>query len=507
MRLLILLFTLALAVKSVPTVPHVPMQIVPPMPVYEVPWWLGGYVASVNETSDWFLPLTYLNGGRTNAGTTLVIQNRGPYNITLHTEDPETIQGLDSFLIVAESTVSILSAEDWLVISSTFGTEGSDGNFDFLQVQNASASCWLAVGTTDPTRKECGDLTATNSFTIGSPTSGESVVSIVKILNGTSNAQQGIRAAVSLAFTGGGASAWGIRNDVDDAYSTGALGNYIGVSSTIAHSGTNTVTHLRGTSSSVLIQGGSGAISGNIDAYFGTVVYSSSIAKTTITAYRGIAIGITGGATVTNYVQFLGAGQSTPSSGTLTNSVIFQCPVASNGGVNNYCLWAANNDASPSGGFCAGTAGDVCMWRAAAGAWTFGTGQDLRVPGYLSAGSSAAPSNTNDGAFTTTKATPTLQAFGAVTANAASGVLAFTVSTSAVSCSTAVITNTNVVAGSEVILTIQKYTGTYMTNGMPAVTREDTAGSSAGSFTLNLCNMHATNALSGNLYVAFWALN
>lgn len=507
MRLILLILMFSLVVKSVPTVPHVPMQTVAPAPVYEVPWWLGGYVATVNETSDWFLPLTYLNGGRTNAGTTLVIQNRGPYNITLHSESPETIQGLSSFLVVAESTVSILSAEDWLVVSSTFGTEGSDGNFDFLQAQNASASCWLAVGTTDPTRKDCGDLTATNSLVVGNVPSGEFVMAVSKILNGTSNAQRGIRSITSLAYTGASANAWGIQSDVDDVYSTGPLGNYVGVSSTLVHSGTNTVVNARGISSSVLIQADSGSVSSNIDAYFGTVTYRNSLAKTLITAYRGIPLSGSGGATVTTYAQFYGSAQSPPTDIILTNSVMFMCPAASNGGINNYCLWAANNDAGPSGGFCAGTAGDVCMWRAAAGAWTFGAGQDLRVPGYLSAGSSAAPTNTNDGAFTTTKATPAVQAFGAVTANAASGVLAFTVTTGAGVCGAAVVTNSNVVAGSEVILTIQKYTGQYITNGTPMVTREDAAGSSVGNFNLNLCNIHATNALSGTLYVAFWVLN
>lgn len=186
---------------------------------------------------------------------------------------------------------------------------------------------------------------------------------------------------------------------------------------------------------------------------------------------------------------------------------MFSCPASSAGGTNNYCLWANTNSADSSGGFCAGTAGDVCMWRAAAGAWTFGTSQDLRVPGYLSLGSGSAPSNTNDGSFSTTISSPALQAFGAVTASAASGLLSFTVSTAAVTCQTAVVTNTNVVAASQVQLTIQGYSGTLVTNGIPSVMRLNTAGSSAGSFTISLCNLHATNALSGDLRVAFWVLN
>jgi hypothetical protein len=133
--------------------------------------------------------------------------------------------------------------------------------------------------------------------------------------------------------------------------------------------------------------------------------------------------------------------------------------------------------------------------------------RSILVQGYANLGSGSAPANTNTGAFSTTKVSPTLQAFGAVTANAASGVLAFTVSTAAQTCQTAVVTNTNVVAGSEVILTIQTYTGAKFTNGFPSISRLDAAGSSAGSFTLELCNTHATNALSGNLYAAFWVLN
>lgn len=42
-------------------------------------------------------------------------------------------------------------------------------------------------------------------------------------------------------------------------------------------------------------------------------------------------------------------------------------------------------------------------------------------------------------------------------------------------------------------MTIQSYTGTDFTNGIPFVMRLNTAGSSSGSFTLKLCNIHATN--------------
>lgn len=131
----------------------------------------------------------------------------------------------------------------------------------------------------------------------------------------------------------------------------------------------------------------------------------------------------------------------------------------------------------------------------------------LRTTTYLAVGSPSVPTNVATGAITTTAVTPTSQAFGAVTASAASGLLTFTVATAAVTCANAVVTNTNVVASSRVFVDVQGYTGTPVTNGLPVVARLDTAGSSAGSFTLQLCNVHASNALSGTLYVAFWVLN
>lgn len=184
---------------------------------------------------------------------------------------------------------------------------------------------------------------------------------------------------------------------------------------------------------------------------------------------------------------------------------------ASSGGTINAVVFANTNTATCGAGFVAGTAGDICLYRGAASAWlvqnTAGTGASLWVSKYVCAGCTSAPSNTAAGAISTTKAAPTLQAYGAVTASAASGLLSFTVSTAAVTCATAVVTNTNVVAGSTVFLEIQKYTGTYFTNGIPIVARTDTSGSSAGSFTLNLCNIHATTSLSGSLFVSFFVLN
>lgn len=131
----------------------------------------------------------------------------------------------------------------------------------------------------------------------------------------------------------------------------------------------------------------------------------------------------------------------------------------------------------------------------------------LRTTTYLAVGSPSVPSNVAAGAISTTRAAPVSQAFGAVTANGASGLLTFTTTLAAVTCATAVVTNTNVIAGSQVAVDLQGYTGTPFTNGLPSVARLDTAGSSAGSFTLQLCNTHATNALTGSVYVSFLVIN
>lgn len=131
----------------------------------------------------------------------------------------------------------------------------------------------------------------------------------------------------------------------------------------------------------------------------------------------------------------------------------------------------------------------------------------LRTTTYLASGYPGVPNNVAAGAISTTMVTPASQAFGAVTASAGSGLLTFTTTLAAVTCATAVVTNTNVIAGSRVLINIQGYTGTWFTNGVPSVVRMDAAGSSSGSFTIQLCNTHATNALAGSLYVSFWVLN
>lgn len=285
-----------LQLPSVYVPPHIPFTTVTPVSYYEIPWWLGGYVADVNETANWTLPLTYPNGGKSSVGMTLIIQNQGPFNITLYPTSPETIEGLSSYLIVADSTVSILSAQDWVVVTDSGLSASGSGNFEYLQVQNASASCWLGVGTSTPGRHDCGDLTATNSLTVGSSVTTDSVIFSSKTLTTTSSQIHGIRNSVVFNSTNvGSADAWGIRNDASDVGNVGPLGNYQGLTTTLTHGGLNTVVNARGLTSSVLVQSGSGTISGNIDAFFGTIIYSSANAKTIITGYRGFRSPLTEG--------------------------------------------------------------------------------------------------------------------------------------------------------------------------------------------------------------------
>jgi hypothetical protein len=129
---------------------------------------------------------------------------------------------------------------------------------------------------------------------------------------------------------------------------------------------------------------------------------------------------------------------------------------------------------------------------------------DLRIQGYLSIGSLTMPSNVVNGAINTTFAQPASQAFGPVTADGTSGLLTFTSSLAAASVATAVISNASVRATSLIILTQQSYAGVLFTDGVP---QWRVTAKANGSFTLQLANEHATNALSGALTVGFLVIN
>lgn len=98
-------------------------------------------------------------------------------------------------------------------------------------------------------------------------------------------------------------------------------------------------------------------------------------------------------------------------------------------------------------------------------------------------------------------ANPASVAFGSAEADGAKGLLTFTVTTAALTCGTATVTNYFVTSNSIVTLVIQGYSGTATDDF--DIKRLDTAGSSAGSFTIQLCNRNAVGALSGSLYIGF----
>lgn len=88
-----------------------------------------------------------------------------------------------------------------------------------------------------------------------------------------------------------------------------------------------------------------------------------------------------------------------------------------------------------------------------------------------------------------------------VTVNASSGVITtFSQSAAASATSTFTVTNSCVVAGSVVSVTIGNYAGTYGTNGVPLATVSSVSG---GSFNITIVNAHVLNALSGVLKINF----
>lgn len=511
MRYLILLLLASLCTlqcHAIYTPPHVPMEIVPPTLEFEVPWWLGGYVATVNATSEWILPLTYLNGGKTNIGTTLVIQNQGPFNITLFPAAPETIQGLTSYLIVADSTVQLLSAEDWIIVSNTFGDEGSDGIFEYLQADNASIQCRLVVGPDNQFLDRCGDLGATR-MSLGDVVALGSSTQFTLSVTHTTTSKTGM--LVTLTYNGTSPG-----NAHQRPMQIGA-----GYSSTSTSAATDTILSIRvqNTHSSA---GSANTYTGIFNSMFFGTNFASPATVTSVIAYDSTGFSSfrsTPSGAVTNMWHYRAQPAINFATMTIGTQIGFECTALNTAstttnvcfrgaaptvGTNRAVVQFSDTGATSAGGIAWGNF-EFSEYRCATNV-KCNTGNE-RIAGYMNLGAITAPTNVAVGAFSTTISNPTLQAFGAVTANAASGTLAFTVSTAAVTCATAVVTNTNVVTSSSVQLTIQGYTGTKFTNGIPVVTRLNTAGSSSGSFTIELCNIHATNALSGNLYVSFWVLN
>ena len=105
-----------------------------------------------------------------------------------------------------------------------------------------------------------------------------------------------------------------------------------------------------------------------------------------------------------------------------------------------------------------------------------------------------------------TSTSPGSVAFGTgVTSNTLQGVLTYTVSTAAATSATSVVNCTAITASSSIHLTVQSYSGTWVTNGYPVPVIS--AISAGTSFTVRLTNLHAANALSGTLVIHYTIQN
>lgn len=92
-----------------------------------------------------------------------------------------------------------------------------------------------------------------------------------------------------------------------------------------------------------------------------------------------------------------------------------------------------------------------------------------------------------------------------VTANAPSVVITTVSLTNAVNTDIAfVLTDSAIEANSDIQATVDGYSGTVVTNGMPYAY---ITGISAGSCTVHVCNVHPANALSGTVKVGVNAVN
>jgi hypothetical protein len=89
----------------------------------------------------------------------------------------------------------------------------------------------------------------------------------------------------------------------------------------------------------------------------------------------------------------------------------------------------------------------------------------------------------------------------AVTLNNPSGVITTVSSTlAAVTATSFTLTNSFITANSIVVASIANYAGTYITNGIPIINISSIA---AGSCSIELVNVHASNSLSGVLKITF----
>lgn len=117
----------------------------------------------------------------------------------------------------------------------------------------------------------------------------------------------------------------------------------------------------------------------------------------------------------------------------------------------------------------------------------------------INVGQSGCPVNLGDGTVTQITSITT-----GVTLNKSTGVITtVSAATAAQATSAFVVTNSNVLAGSVVNVSLGAYSGTFGTNGSPIVTFSAVG---AGSFTVLIYNAHAANALAGTLKISYSVL-
>lgn len=98
--------------------------------------------------------------------------------------------------------------------------------------------------------------------------------------------------------------------------------------------------------------------------------------------------------------------------------------------------------------------------------------------------------------------TQSVAAAGSAALNKDSGVITITGLTAAAGAmQIATITNSKMVAGSFVTATLMHYTGTWATDGEPCLLQAD--NNTVGSIIFRVVNLHAANALNGDITVAF----
>jgi hypothetical protein len=316
---------------------------------------------------------------------------------------------------------------------------GSDCGLELNQ--NVSVGCWLSVGNPNPINQNCGDLTATrmsignvqiplatgatpntlafgdmsneiwsySSASLPGTRAAKQVVVVVDPVASTTYHTLALNTILLLqplnpssTIQGGGAttSVVSINTGCTVATALNALSGEIFVTN-------NSAVVLSGGVQGLFLIGlsvGSGS-TGSATSVYGALVHSieSSSSNFAVANVYGVYIDppfVTSGTTMTT-VYGLFVAETTLSGTSTTNNygIYVQSPA---GGTNNFAVLVASNTAGAAGGYCAGTVGDVCIFRAASNVWTMNSNNALWIPNYGCVGCNSAPTKTSTGAFTAT---------------------------------------------------------------------------------------------------------